>query len=315
MEIRKLVKSGPGSHALSLPKKWLVKHQISKGDLLYITEGQGETLTISPTLHKPKAKRPCCEIDASEDILIIQRKILSAYIDSCDTITISGVALTADDLAVVRETVNELAGLEIMLHTPKHILIKDVLNVHELSIRENVRKMDVIIQLMFADLRKAVQGEDVAAVAWERDERELNKLYFLTFRLIKIAIGHAETREREQLDTFHLISHLRLIVILEDIGDHIKAICAALAKRAGGKVVELMPICTVLEKEYREMVAAYYQRNREAAYRYYIARRTVQELCDAYAIRNRNTIIAAVLQKIKQMAKSTEDISKIIRYL
>ena len=46
LEIRRLVKSGAASHTISLPKNWLDKNKLNKGDILYINEKSDRELTL-----------------------------------------------------------------------------------------------------------------------------------------------------------------------------------------------------------------------------------------------------------------------------
>jgi len=52
MNIRKLVKSGSTSHTIALPKDWLTKNNLKKGDMLYIKEENNE-INISSEEKKP----------------------------------------------------------------------------------------------------------------------------------------------------------------------------------------------------------------------------------------------------------------------
>jgi len=47
MIIRKLVKAGQASHTISLPKDWLEKNNLNKGDIIYIRELSDKELLIS----------------------------------------------------------------------------------------------------------------------------------------------------------------------------------------------------------------------------------------------------------------------------
>ena len=47
MHARKLVKAGSASHTVSLPKSWLEKNMLKKGDTIFIIEKSDSELTIN----------------------------------------------------------------------------------------------------------------------------------------------------------------------------------------------------------------------------------------------------------------------------
>ena len=57
MYIRKLVKSGISSFTLALPKNWIEKHELKKGDLLYVEEYIDDTLIISTNIKQEKKEK------------------------------------------------------------------------------------------------------------------------------------------------------------------------------------------------------------------------------------------------------------------
>ena len=57
MNIRRLVKSGTASHTISLPKDWINKNKLKKGDLLYINEKNNELTISSETKELPIAQK------------------------------------------------------------------------------------------------------------------------------------------------------------------------------------------------------------------------------------------------------------------
>ena len=57
MHIRRLVKAGHASHTVSLPKSWLKKNNLSRGDTIYITEKSDKELAVSPKVEEAKLEK------------------------------------------------------------------------------------------------------------------------------------------------------------------------------------------------------------------------------------------------------------------
>ena len=90
MQIRKLVKSGTASHTISLPKDWIQKNKLKKGDLLYLKE-QDNNIIISAEQkqEQPKYKEITITID-NKDIGTIRRQTIAAYINNYHIFTFIG---------------------------------------------------------------------------------------------------------------------------------------------------------------------------------------------------------------------------------
>ena len=80
MDYRKIIKFGNSSHILSLPKDWLRKNKLKKGDLVYISENGNDELVLSPQL---KDENQESEITITENSSIdeLHRKLVSSYME------------------------------------------------------------------------------------------------------------------------------------------------------------------------------------------------------------------------------------------
>jgi len=127
MEYRKVISFGGNSHVISLPKKWLDANSLKKGDLIALEENRGEIILSSST-HSGKKEPKSIEISAeNKNVDLLKAEIVAAYLNNYDTIEIFSDNLKAKVLEI-KSIVRNLAGLEIMLHTTKRIVAKDLLN-------------------------------------------------------------------------------------------------------------------------------------------------------------------------------------------
>ena len=94
MEYRKLISFGKSSFVISLPKAWINKHKLSKGNLLYLQESETD-LIISPKEHEEVEEREITINVDGKDIFFITREINAAYIENNRRIILKGKELEA----------------------------------------------------------------------------------------------------------------------------------------------------------------------------------------------------------------------------
>ena len=183
MHTRRLVKSGASSYTISLPKEWLEKNKLKKGNLLYIKEKSLSELLISPQsiVEPSKVREKTINID-NKELGSIEREITSAYINNHNIIRIIGRSLI-DKTKEIRRILHNFTALEIAEQGAEKIVAKDLLNLKEVSIDSTIRRMDMIIRSMMHDLIE-VRNNGISENIQFRDF-DVNKLYFLLFRLIK----------------------------------------------------------------------------------------------------------------------------------
>src|SRR3989344_5388441 len=114
MHIRRLVKAGPSSHTIALPKEWIEKHNLKKGDAIHLRELSETELAIAPKEQKDLptiAREKLIEID-NKKIDTIQREITAAYLNNYNLITLVGDSISQKAKAI-REIVHNFVALEI----------------------------------------------------------------------------------------------------------------------------------------------------------------------------------------------------------
>ena len=79
MDIRKIVKAGIASYTVSLPKHWIEKNKLTKGDSLYILEKSSNELMVSTEVkEKPKELHEITIVTDSKELGTIRREITAA---------------------------------------------------------------------------------------------------------------------------------------------------------------------------------------------------------------------------------------------
>jgi len=263
MIIRKLVKAGQASHTISLPKDWLEKNNLNKGDIIYIRELSDKELLISTetkTEESALKREITISIDGKE-LSTIQREITSAYINNYGTITLMGEnipSLTKN----IRKILHDFVALEIADQTSKHIVAKDLLNPEEISIDKTVRRMDMLVRSMIQDCFAALENPKLAQNVVVRDY-EVNRAYFLLLRLLKNALTSKKASDLFNLSNTQILSYWYLTINLENFADAVKQFMEYLNREK--KKEKTKKVFQFVQKCYLDVMKAYFTKNKKIA--------------------------------------------------
>jgi phosphate uptake regulator len=263
MIIRRLVKAGQASHTISLPKEWLDRHKLKKGDLVYLYEKGDKELTITPESKADEVvpqKEITIPIDGKE-LSTIQREITSAYINNYNTIILNGQSITKQTKDI-RKMLHDFVALEVADQTASSIIAKDLLNLKEISIDKTIRRMDMLVRSMIQDSIAALDNAELAQSVQVRDY-EVNRAYFLLMRLLKSSLANKQIADFFQLSNEKVLSYYYLTINLENFADCAKHLSEYLAKEK--KKDKVKQVLQGVEKNYLEVMKSYFTRDKKLA--------------------------------------------------
>ena len=302
MIIRRLVKAGQASHTISLPKEWLDKHKLKKGDLVYLYEKGDKDIVITPE-NKPDESAPQKEVTIPVDgkeLSTIQREITSAYINNYNTITLMGDSIT-DKTKDIRKMLHDFVALEVADHTSKSIIAKDLLNLKEISVDKTIRRMDMLVRSMIQDSLAALDNAELGQSVLVRDY-EVNRAYFLLMRLLKSAFSNKQIAELFQLTNDKVLSYYYLTINLENFADSAKQMVEYLGKEK--KKDKIKSIFQRVEKSYLEVMKSYFTKDKRLADG--VALQREQLLKDA------SELPAGVAELFKTMVTLTNNVARLV---
>lgn len=275
MYLRKLVKAGPSSHTIALPKSWIHKHGLKKGDLVYVHDFSDKALLLSPDLTQETETTPrerLIEVDG-KSIDSLQREITAAYLNNYSLITFTGNSIP-EKAKAIRDIIHCFVALEITEQSTKKISAKDYLNLNEISIDKTIKRVDMIIRTMFEDLliSPTPSSENLSL----RDE-DINRLYFLLVRLLKSSLQDQRIAKKLDLNNANILSSWQVIHDLENLADHLKQASETLEEHARARTIDVKALYTTLNQLYLETVKAHYQKDKSIAEHVMQQRRTFQE--------------------------------------
>ncbi len=286
IDFRKIIGFGNGGYVVSLPRTWVNKNKLKKGDSLTINEDSG-TLTFSVNTEEEKKEEKIITIESGEKKLDrIKAEIVSAYLNNYTIIeVISKKNLT--NAVDIKDILRNLAGLEIMEQTSTRMVAKDLISINEISVEGIIRRMDIIVRGMVDDCEKCISGDDRYEDIFQRDA-DVNRLFYLATRVIKNGLKNPRVakilnREPHQLNTDSLI-----VIRLEKIADRQKRIARHIRGVNISKETEkeLNMLCSEVKKSYLDVMKAYYTHNRDLAFDIELKNRQLIKNCMEFLDRN-----------------------------
>jgi len=265
MEFRKLVGFGKGSFIISLPKQWVDKNKLKKGDLIGVEENNdGLILSLGNVEERKEDSMITIEAE-SKTLEQIKTEIISAYLNNYDVIGVISKNLNerAQDIKAV---LNDLSGFEIINQSNTKIIAKDLINIKEIPIETLIRRMDNITRAMIIDAMECFDrcGDPESII--HRDE-DINRLHFLAFRIIRSALRNVRLAKALQTNPLKLYTENIVTTNIERIADNVKRICRALSESKLDKkwMVELKRIFKKIKDSYTDVMKAYYTKNKDLA--------------------------------------------------
>lgn len=313
MHIRRLVKAGESSHTISLPKSWLEKNKLNKGDLVYISEKPNNELAVSvyDSGAKPeKSKEITINIDDKE-IDTIKREITSAYVNNYHTINIIGKSLN-QKVKDIRKTIHDFVALEISEQTSSKIVAKDLLDLSDISIDKNINRMDMILRSVIIDSISILDGEDHAESIVFRDF-DINRLYFLMSRLLKSSSEDIRIAESIKVSNTNILSTWYLTLNIENLADTVKNL-ALMFKDLSKKddTDNIRKIYNEIKQAYLNVMKSYYNKDKILADSVALDRIRIFDMCDDYFKKNNSVNAAILAQNFKEMETSINNIARIV---
>jgi len=326
LDVRKLIGFGKGSFIVSMPKSWVEKNNLKKGDLISLND-DGVELVLSASQEAKKLDSREIGIDAQgKDLEVLKAEIVSSYLNVFDTINIL-FENNSKDVTRIKDILRNLSGLEIMEQTSTRIVAKNLINIAEISTSNIVRRMDIITRAMMEDSMLCCRGNCNYESIHSRDV-DVNRLYFLGYRVIKNAIKNPRIAKALETDAWKLHSDNQMIVKIETVADRQKRIaryiCTADLDRA--TLEDLEKIYSQISDSYNEVMKSYYNKDKEAAIKIEVTNKDRTSACDRLLenytnshlslkskIANSNLVaVAKIVENLKATCVEIRNVARIV---
>jgi phosphate uptake regulator len=319
-EPRRLIKFGNSSFIVSLPKEWITKNNLKKGDLLYIRENEDNQIVVLPKERKNFAEEERkIEISITDkDIDSIKREITAAYIANYKLITITGKEMK-ENSSQIKEILQPLTGMEIIEQNPKEIIAKDFLNIETIAPRKIIRRLDNSIRSIFEDLRTGLKDAQFRPGQLNEileEDKNINKMYLLILKLTKIGLKNQELMKIFDMSYEELSSAQWLAMNLEYLGDDLKRIARFLTKaKLNPKQKEyLESTCELIEKCFADAMTSYHKGDPGLAREVLRKKQTILKEIDRLCQFKDDVLAGNIAERLKMVYAHIYNISKLIIY-
>lgn len=197
MQVRKLQTTAGGTYIVTLPKEWVEKLRLKKGDLVS-AEVEGDSLVIAPTEARREGESRTLDIDKLRDKRLLELNITASYILGHDVTKVfsSGNKMQPYHKEWIREVLDGLMGVEITEDFADHVSLLNLIDPSKFSLLEMIEKFSAASIAVLGDAVKALERGD-ANLAADADLRgaEGAKLYSFMMRLAFEAASNRKLRE------------------------------------------------------------------------------------------------------------------------
>ncbi|MFX0049640.1 MAG: PhoU domain-containing protein [Candidatus Hermodarchaeota archaeon] len=223
IEARKVQKTGGSSFIISLPKEWIIKHEIKAKDTVGVLSQPDGNLLITPYMSTEKyLKEKKFDVDEIQDSDFLFRLLIGAYIMGYNIIEVRS---SKKFESVIRETIRNFSkitiGTEIMEESDNTIKIKDLLDPKEMPFEKTIKRMYILANSMHEDALKALEKGDksLAENVIEIDD-EIDRLNWLIERQAHIVLRDIILCQKLDITLEDASNYKFISRFLERIADH-----------------------------------------------------------------------------------------------
>ena len=219
-------KSG-SSFLIILPKDWVVRQKLSKGDPVVVAEREDGCLIIDPRLPKAgETRSTTAEIEHN-----LRWEITSRYLLGFDEIRIvSKEPITNVQRDELKLVIKRFIALEVTEEDDHQIVLRCLVDPVTLPISTAMRRMNLLASRMVDDsLRVYFEGSREGAEEVILRDEEVDRLFFLIVREIRSAIQYPRMSEMMKITPVEALDYRLAVQYIERIAD----LAVDIAQRVG----------------------------------------------------------------------------------
>lgn len=225
METRRVQLTGGTTLIVSLPKSWVNKVNLAAGDEVTLKPQSDGSLSIRTKASSNVHNSTVILIEGKDGDNLV-REIIAAYIAGFTSIELKATKILSKQRDTVRRTVGMLIGPEIIEETLDKIVLQDILNPAELSVKKSIRRMHMITRAMQENAVRALREKDfdLAKDVMDRDG-EVDKLFLLVSKQFRMVMRDISIADKFDMSMEEHLDMRLASTPLERIGDHATKIC------------------------------------------------------------------------------------------
>jgi len=220
VNIRKLQQTGGksgSSFLIILPKDWVARHKLSKGDPVVVAEREDGCLIVDPRLPKAGEKRTT----TTQIEFNLRWEITSRYLLGFDEIRIvSETPITKVQRDEVKKVIKRFVALEVTEEDDYQIILRCLIDPTTLPVNTAMRRMNLITSRMIDEsLTMYLEGSIEGAKEVVQRDEEVDRLFFLIVRQLRSAIQYPRMSEMMNIAPVEALDFRLAAQYIERIAD------------------------------------------------------------------------------------------------
>ncbi len=310
MEHRKLIKFGNSSYVISLPKKWITKNKLEKGNSVFFQEGINGEISLKANFSSEEEKKPSIIQTDNISPKSIRREIISSYMNDHRTIILSGKRENYQEK--IQELIQDLIGVEIVEETSERLVLKDFIDVHKVSISEMLQRTDIILRSMIEDMIQCLK-KDLYDSINPRDIT-INKLRFMILKMVRNSMVDSSLMSKFKNSDLDPLYVFILLFNMEDIADNTRRIARILAQsKLTNKEKDILEqIYKKMQRMYLEVMKSHHKKDKNFASEVANRKGEISNTCEKIIDNTNNKDIIKISEKCKIIENSIMVVARAI---
>ncbi len=230
-ESRRVQVTGSGTYIISLPRRWVKMHNISKGSEVYIEYLPDDSLRIIPR-HKRvlTPRRASIFVNESTDFGFLIRELISYYVMGFDIIFLEFGKSIQDYynvLNMIKEFIDRrMIGVEVVEETSTSLVLQCLTENTAMPVEASLKRMVRTVDYMLLDVMESLQEvkHTVLRNVVERDDI-VDRFYLFVVRQLNAVMLGILNPSTIGLSSYIEAASLRIAAkFIERVGDHAQVI-------------------------------------------------------------------------------------------
>jgi phosphate uptake regulator len=234
--VRKVQRTPSGTFFICMPKSWAERYGLKRGSVVSLSETSDGGLLVDPKF----GAEPSLRTITLKPGPILSREITGKYLLGFDIIRVeTKERISFEVRESVKETVSRLIGLEIVEEDYSSIVLQCLLEPSGFPPEKILRRGYAIAAGMHRDVINALVDGDLhlARSVIARDE-EVNRLYFLSVRILRTIIQNPSLNEKLGVQPIECLDYRLVASLVEAIGDECVRTALKTIELKGAKLTE-----------------------------------------------------------------------------
>ena len=315
MDQRKLIKLGNSSFAIALPKQWVDKSGLKKGDNIFIIPNSNGELIIQSKYQKLNGEKETILNLEGKNQKEISRALVAAYVSGNHIIKINA---DQQNVNYTKKILKDFPSIEIMEQKDNVIIAKDLLDIETISISSIVRRLDNTIRSMIEDLEPCINKGYATTKQYNEifeADKDVNRFYFLLWKTMLLGLENPSDINTLQIDYSSLVNVWWVGINLERIGDNIKRIARSLSKNkfSGKDIKKLTEFYGELKQDYVNTLSCFHKKDKQTAFTLAYRRDEFDKKTDAFC-NDKDKNVHEICDKMRNITNNLHYINKCITY-